>query len=190
MNFVWTLSLHLLRHDFDQSDFKRSAVFLKMTKSFSLLSFIRPMLLWCSQCSAVCLSLSLSALPLTSSLVLWKWKQIVLVFHVNYSLSYNKTYVARYGFILEVTAGKLGTCVPHGPRLNHKVSEVTRPPDARHEWPTGVWICPCVCNPSPQLWANSRLDESRKPWIGNSSRRENSSRKKPLLQKSIQEFNI
>ena len=59
----------------------------------------------------------------------------MLVFHVNYSPSYNKTYVARYGFLFEVTDGKL---VPHGPRLNHKVSEVTRPSDARHAWLTGV----------------------------------------------------
>ena len=55
--------------------------------------------------------------------------------HVNYSPSYNKTHVARYGFLFEVTDGEL---VPHVPRLNQKVLEVTRPPDARHAWPTGV----------------------------------------------------
>jgi hypothetical protein len=51
----------------------------------------------------------------------------------------------RYGNLLEVVDGNW---VLLGSRQNHKVSEETRPLDARHAWPTGVWICPGVCKPS------------------------------------------
>ena len=49
--------------------------------------------------------------------------------------------------------------VPHGPRQNHRVSDESRHLDARHAWPTGVWICPDVCISKLQLWVNSWPDE-------------------------------
>ena len=54
-----------------------------------------------------------------------------------------------YGNLLEVV---YGNWMLRGSRQNHKVSEKTRPLDARHAWPTGVWICTGVCKPSSQLW--------------------------------------
>ena len=54
-----------------------------------------------------------------------------------------------YGNLFEVV---YGNWMIRGSRQNHKVSEKTRPLDARHAWPTGVWTCTGVCKPSSQLW--------------------------------------
>ena len=55
----------------------------------------------------------------------------------------------RYENLLEVV---YGNWMLRSSRHNHKDSEETRPLDARHAWPTGVWICHGVCKPSSQLW--------------------------------------
>ena len=60
----------------------------------------------------------------------------------------------RYGNFLEVVDGNW---MLRGSRQNHKVSEETRPLDARHTWPTSVRICPGVCKPCSQLWIKVEL---------------------------------
>jgi len=57
----------------------------------------------------------------------------------------------RYGNLLEVVLVD-GNWMLRGSRQNHEVSEETRPIDARHAWPTGVWICPGVCKAISQQW--------------------------------------
>lgn len=88
--------------------------------------------LWC-----MCLSLSLSATPLDSSYSCEKETVCQSSFPNTASHTVRPLWT-RNGFLLEVADGNWA---PYGPRLNHKVSEESGPPDARYARPTGVLKC-------------------------------------------------